>query len=337
MSNCGPSPCIDPTRSVMAFFPGTKGDTGATGPAGPASTIPGPPGRAGAVGVYTGTFDPDGTYYDNPYRKDIVAYNGGFWVTDNTAKNGEANWSAPTTADWAFFGTSLVNVATAIELLVPANILVGLNIAPPGFLKSDNFVALTDGWLLSGAGQFEAYDGIFSGFVSTNTPKFNLESPDRTMPGVAQVSFDIPALADGDIPSNPTVNNVTDDSLIFFGWKQGANTHLENRFGNTTQKFDVSLSGIGQNDSVGTDLFYLQIYYRTRDDGGAWGAWTVIGQDAYMNKLASQDQSFSFNRPLSIALTGDNDIQFSAGFSKGAAGPAIVSLSGAQITVTAYN
>ena len=155
------------------------------------------------------------------------------------------------------------------------------------------------------------------------------------MPGQAQVQFDIAAIVDGDIPANPTINNVTDDDLIFFGWLQGDNNFIENRFGNESQKFAVNLNGTGSNTSAGTDLFYIQVYYRTRNNGGAWGAWTVIGQDAYMQKNAAGSQSFELTRYITLALTGDDDVQFSAGFSKGVGGT--VAVDGAQITVTASN
>lgn len=319
----------------MLFFPGLKGDKGDKGDAGPASTVPGPAGAAGAVAVYPKVYSPLATYYDTAFRKDIVAYNGRYWITNNPAKSGQVGWAAPTVDDWSDFGATLVTFATALDLQQATNIAVGLNIQSPGYAKSDNFVQFLSGWLLAGTGRAEFYDALLSGWISTNTPKFNLEDVNRAMPGVASAEFNIPAIVDGDIPVNPTINNVTDDALIFFGWNQGVNTFLENRFGNETQKFDVFLSGIGQNDSAGVDLFYIQVYYRTRVNGGAWDPWIVIPQDEYMNKLAGEDQSFQLVRPLTVALTGDTDIQFSAGFSKGAAG--VASISGAIISVRAYN
>lgn len=319
----------------MAFFPGTKGDKGDKGDAGPASTVPGPDGPAGAVGVYVGTYVAGTTYYDNANRRDIVDYAGRFWITNNSAKNGLATWAAPNVNDWADFGATLVAVATALRLLQATNINVGLTLSSPGFLMSSNFVQYVSGLLLTGAGRLEAYDALIAGFISTNTPKFNLDEPDRTMPAVAFASYDIPAIADGAIPVNPTINNVTDDALIVFGWTQGPNTFLENRFGNDTQKFTINLNGVGDNTSGGTDQFYIQLYYRTRTNGGAWGAWTVIGTDWYMQALAALPQTFDLTRDLTIALTGDDDIQFSAGFSKGAAGTC--SVGGATLTVKAFN
>ncbi len=47
------------------------------------------------------------------------------------------------------------------------------------------------------------------------------------------------------------------------------------------------------------------------------------------------EQSFQNTQTLSIGLVGTNDIQFSVGFSKGAAG--IASVLGAQISVLALN
>jgi hypothetical protein len=301
---------ISPAQASLVFFPGTRGEKGDKGDPGDPSEVPGPPGATGPFGVYTGPFVAGTVYYDNEFRKDLVSWNGRIWATNNSAKNGLTTWDFPTIADWGDAGTTLKSVATALELIFDADISVALTFLPTSFLQSENFVQYVSGWLLTGNGRLEAYDALIAGFISTNTPKFNVADDVRTMPGVAQVSFDIGPLADGDIPVNPTIEHVTDDTLIFFGWTQGDPVFIENRFGNEAQKFDISIAGIGQNDSAGTDLFYIQVYYRTRENGGAWGLWTVIGQDAYMNKLAGQDQSFSFNRPLNIALTGVQDIQF---------------------------
>lgn len=328
--------CLPPAASLL-LFPGTKGDKGDKGDPGAPSIVPGPEGPPGAVVTYVGTYASNGTYYDSANRRDIVDYNGGYWVTNNRAKNGLNSWDAPNVNDWAFIGTSLINVATALRLLYPANINVGLNIQSPGYLKSDDFVQFVSGWLASGAGRLEAYDALINGQLSTNTPKFNLASVTRTMPTVGYNELDIPATPDGDIPINPLILNVpsNDDDMLFWGWTQGANNFLGNRFGNATQKFLINLEGIGQNNAAGTDLFYIQVYYRTRDSGGAWDPWTVIGQDAYMQVLYGIGQSFQLTKTLSIALTGTQDIQFSAGFSKGAGG--VAQVDGAKISVFAYN
>jgi hypothetical protein len=331
------TPCIAPSQATLAFFPGTRGPGG---PPGAPSTVPGPqgePGIAGASIAITGAFVAGTVYYDTDYRRDVVQWNGRWWITNNRAKSGLNTWDAPTVDDWADFGATLISYATALNLQQATNIAVGLNIQTPGYIKSNNFVVEDGtGWLGSAAGALIAYDAIINGLVSTNTPKFNLESETRTMPAQAQAQFDIPAIADGDIPENPTINNVTDDSLIFFGWLQGTNAFVENRFGNENQKFQINLNGTGENVSGGSELFYIQIYYRTRTNGGAWGAWTVIGQDTYMQKIAGIGQSFDLTRYITLAgLTGDDDVQFSAGFSKGTGGT--VAVNGAQITVTASN
>ena len=101
------------------------------------------------------------------------------------------------------------------------------------------------------------------------------------------------------------------------------------------QKFTVNLNGLGGNTSGGSEIFYIQLYVRSRLNGGAWGAWEVIGQDFYMNKVAGATQPFDLTRNVTLALTGYNDVQFSAGFSKGTGGT--VAVNGAQITVTALN
>lgn len=322
----------------MMFFPGIKGDKG---PAGADSVVPGPAGPAGPagqIGVYTGTYDPDATYYDSTVRKDIVAYAGNFWITNNPSKSGQNGWGVPNVSDdWVPFGVPIPIVATKLELLYDAFLSVSFNLSSPGFWKSNNFVQYVSGWLLTGAGRTEINDGFFIGQISTNSPRFNAESPNRTMPSVGYNELEIPIQLDGAIPVNPTILNVPDNDtdMVFFGWTQGANSFVESRFGNGSQKFLINLEGVGSNTSAGTDLFYIQIYYRTRDLGGAWGLWNVIGKDWYMQKLAGNGQSFQLTRMLRITLTGTEDIQFSAGFSKGAVG--VAQMDGAKISVEAYN
>lgn len=329
------TPACQPPVATTLFFPGTQGPKGDKGDP---SSVPGPTGEtgpAGAVGVYTGPFSSSGTYFDTAYRKDIVFYAGLFWITNNPAISGSSTWGQPNVRDWAPFGSTLTLIATGWALLTPQTIPVGVTVEDPGYLRSENQVADTSGWLLTALGRLEAYDAVIKGKISTDTPKFNMSSVNRTMPGVGWGEFEIPPIVDADIPVNPLINNVTNDALIIFGPTQDANSFLDNRFGNTTQKFTVNLNGTGSNTSAGTDQFYIQIYYRTRTNGGAWDPWVVIGQDAYMQKLAGLNQSFDVTRCLKIALGVDQDIQFSAGFSKGAAGTCAVD--GAKITVEAFN
>jgi hypothetical protein len=333
---CSDDRCLPPSAQLL-FFPGTKGDTG---PAGPASTVPGPDGPVGpdgAVGVYRGSFLSTTAYYSMQERKDIVAYAGHYYLARNEDKSGTATWEPPniSAVDWKDIGTSLSMVATEIQLTVPADIAVGLNLVTPGYLKSNNFVQGVSGSLFSWNGRLESYDAQISGLVSTNSPRFNVASTTRTMPAIGYAAYPIPPLADGDIPVNPAINYVTDDSLIFFGWLQGANNFLENRFGNVSQKFNINLKGVGSNTSAGSDLLYVQIYYRIRSSGGAWGGWNQVGDDVYVQKLAILNQSFQNIEPLAITLAGNNDIQFSAGFSKGVGGTAAIGA--AKISVLALN
>lgn len=330
------APCILP-QATLAFFPGTKGDPGPEGAPGPASTVPGPAGATGGIAVYTHSYDPTATYYDTAVRKDIVAYNGIFWVVANPGKSGSNNWSAPNVADWEPFGVPIPIVATKLALLYPSSIAFPFTFTGTAFQQSSNFVQYLTGWLLTAAGRVEINDGLFIGAISTDSERFHQESPNRTMPSVGYNELEIPAQADIDIPVNPLVLNVpsNDTDMVFFGWTQGPNTYIENRFGNGAQKFDIFLEGTGENNAAGTDLFYIQVYYRTRDNGGAWGAWTPIGHDTYVQVMYGIPQSFNIAKTLSIALTGTEDIQFSAGFSKGAGG--VAQVNGAKLSVEAYN
>lgn len=321
----------------MAFFPGTKGDKGDP------STVPGPKGDkgdvgdSGPIGLYAHSFDATQVYWDMSVRRDIVAYNGLFWVANNPVKSGTATWSAPNVADWQPFGYPIPIVATKLALLYPSDIAYPFNFSGTSYLKSDNFVQYVSGWLMTAAGRAEINDGIFIGQISTDTSRFNAESPNRTMPSVGYNELDLTTIVDADIPTGPTVLNTPDNDtdMIFYGWKQGPNSYIENRFGNMSQKFLINLEGTGQNNAAGTDLFYIQIYYRTRDNGGAWDAWTKIGNDAYMQPAYGIDQSFQLTKTLSLALVGTQDIQFSAGFSKGAGG--VAQVNAAKISAEAYN
>ncbi len=321
----------------MAFFPGIKGDKGDPGAA---STVPGPPGAIGPegpIGVYTHAYDPSATYFDTDVRKDIVFYNGQFWVVANPDKSGLATWGVPTGVDWDPFGLPLPVVATKIVLLYPADINQALTMFSPGYFRSNNFVQYVSGFLLTGAGRVEINDGVFIGQISTNTPRFNPESPNRTMAAVGYNELVIPPQVDGDIPVNPSLLNVpsNDTDMVFWGWTQGPNNYQDNRFGNTEQKFLINLQGVGQNGAAGTDLFYIQLYYRLRDNGGSWDPWQKIGEDVYMQPGYGIDQSFLNTQTLRVTLTGTQDIQFSAGFSKGAGG--VAQVNGARISVEAFN
>lgn len=322
----------------MAFFKGMKGDKGDPGPA---STVPGPAGPAGAmgaIGLYAHAYDSTATYWDTSVRRDIVAYNGIFWVTNNPGKSGTNSWAPPNVADWVPFGLPIPIVATKLALLYPVSTDQPFNFTGAAYLQSNGFVAYAaSGWRLTAAGGVQINDGIFVGQISTDSPRFNADSPNRTMPSVGYNELELDPIDDGDIPVNPDVLNVpeNDDDMIFFGWEQGVNSYIENRFGNVAQKFLINLEGTGQNNAGGSDIFYIQVYYRTREDGGAWDAWTKIGHDAYMQVMYGIDQSFQVTKTLSVTLAGNQDIQFSAGFSKGAGGAA--SVSGAKISVEAYN
>ena len=294
------APCLLP-QGYMAFFPGTKGDKGDPGPA---STVPGPAGEAGQVGpigIYAHDFVSGGTYYDTSIRKDIVAYNGTFWAANNPAKSGTATWSAPTIGgDWAPAGVPMAIVATKLALLYPVTTTFPFTFAASSFLQSSNFVQYVSGWLMTAAGRVEINDGIFIGQISTDTPRFNQASPNRTMPSVGYNELELDPIIDGDIPVNPTILNVpeNDTDMIFYGWTQGPNTYIENRFGNAAQKFDIFLEGTGENNAAGTDLFYIQLYYRTRDSGEI----SVLGTDP-------SDADASWRSRIGIVLQSTGELE----------------------------
>lgn len=340
-SYCGPTAgcgtgtlSCPPPVATMAFFPGTQGPQGIQGIPGPASTVPGPNGVTGPFGTYEGDYVSSGTYYFSALRQTVVSYGGFFWAATNPNKNGLDTWEAPGTADWTNIGDTLVNIATGWKLLADQEIPVGVVIVPPGFLMSENFVDGTSGWLATGAGAFVAYDAIINGLVSTNTPKFNLASVTRTMPGTAMSQTDIPTIASADIPVYSDFIHGTDDMMIFYGWLSGTNAFVEHRFGNTSQNFLISVQGTGT-QATASEQGYVLLHYRTRTNGGLWGAWTAVtGQISYLNEDALP-QSFNNISPLNITLAGTQDIQFAASFAQSVYGA--FDMDACTLSVVAFN
>lgn len=340
--NCGPSSgncstgtssCTPPSAQLL-FFPGNTGPQGPAGPAGPASTIPGPAGATGPFAVYTGDYVSTTTYYDTALRHDIVSYDGSFWVVNNPGKSGTDTWEAPTVTDWTNVGSTFINIATGWKLIGSQEIPVGVNMVSPGFMKSNNFVDATSGWLVTGAGALVAYEAVINGLVSTDTPKFNLDSVTRTMPGTALAATTIPPIASVDIPIYTDYIHGTDDAMIFYGWESGADAFVEHRFGNTNQNFLVSVQGLGTQATPG-ETGYILPHYRVRNAGGMWGAWTAVSPDVTLLNENALTQSFTNTATLQVALASTQDIQFSASFAQSVYGA--FDMTGCTLSAIAFN
>ncbi len=367
--SCSTTPqCLPPTP-VAYFFEGTRGPSGPTGasgpvgPTGPANGATGATGPTGATGVgvqgatggigpagasgpsgpgvvYRGPFDNALRYYYTATRRDIVVYGGNFYLANNPAKSGLTTWGAPTGSDWTPFGAQFSSVATAILLAENATILVQLTLGTSGgmgILQSANYVPGVSGIIIRGDGYLEVNDGVFRGSISTTSTKFNAADMTRLMPPIGYAAFQLPQILNADMPVDPTTVTLTDNSLIFYGWLSGSASYLPNRFGNPTQPFQVSLQGNGNNTSSGGQLLYINTQYRTRNGGGAWGAWQDIGNVSYIPPSSVGAGSFQMVNFQPLTLVGTQDVQFGARFSKGSGGGSNTIMEGAQLSVQAYN
>jgi len=365
MSCEGATQCMPP-KATLLFFQGTSGPsgplgpTGATGPQGPAggpTGATGPRGATGATGVagligatgtqgqsgplctFRGAYNLTTRYYYNAGRRDVVSYSGAFWVASNPAKDAQVNWGTPgASSDWLSFGSQFSMIATGLLLtenaIITTNLTLGQTGLNVGVIQSANYVAGVSGFLIRADGYAEFNDVLVRGNISTTSEKFNEANSTNTMPPVGYASFDIPEILNATIPENPTLEYATDNSLIFYGWNSGSAGFLTNRFGNSSQSFIVNLQGNANNSSGSDQLFYVELAYRTRNNGGPWGAWNPIGYTAYVT-ANTVGQSFQKTNFELLSLTGTQDVQFGAAFSKGVGGTVV--MEGAQLSVQAPN
>lgn len=364
MSCAGTTQCLPP-KATLLFFQGITGPSGPLGPTGatgPQGDPGGPTGVTGATGatgvgiagptgatgtqgatgalcVFRGAYTVTGRYYYNASRRDVVLHNNTYWLANNPAKDAQVNWGTPgSSTDWTSFGSTFSMIATGLLLTQNAIITVSLTLgqtgANIGFIQSANYVAGSAGFLIRADGFAEFNDVLVRGKISTTSEKFNPDDPTNTMPPIGYAAYNIPQILDVNIPTNPTIDYQTDNSLIFYGWQSGFAGFLTNRFGNSSQPFVVNLQGNANNSSGSNQLFYIGIAYRTRNNAGPWGAWTDIGLNAYVT-AAAVGQSFQKTNFELIGLTGTQDIQFAAAFSKGAGGTVV--MEGAQLSVQAPN
>jgi hypothetical protein len=278
-------------------------------------------------------------YYYNASRRDVVGYNGSFWIANNPAKDAQVNWGTPGVgSDWISFGSQFSMIATGLLLtenaIVTVSLTLGVNGANVGYIQSANYVPGVSGFIVNANGYAEFNDVLIRGKISTTSQKFNPADQSRTMPPIGYAAYNIPQIDNVNIPENPTLDYQTDNSLIFYGWLSGAANFITNRFGNSSQPFTVSLQGNANNSSGSSQLFYIGIAYRTRDNGGPWGGWSDIGLNAYVT-ANTVGQSFQKTNSELVSLTGTQDIQFAAVFSKGSGGTVV--MEGGQLSIQAPN
>ena len=84
--------------------------------------------------VFRGAYNAATMYYYTSTRRDIVIYNGAYYMASDTTKSGLTTWGTPgASADWASFGAQFSSVATDILLAQDAYIkktlVVGTNVS----------------------------------------------------------------------------------------------------------------------------------------------------------------------------------------------------------------
>lgn len=317
---------------------GLRGITGATGVAGLVGST-GVQGQSGPLCTFRGAYNITTRYYYNAGRRDVVSYSGAFWVANNPAKDAQVNWGTPgVSSDWVSFGSQFSMIATGLLLtenaIITTNLTLGTTGLNVGVIQSANYVAGVSGFLIRADGYAEFNDVLVRGKISTTSEKFNPANTANTMPPIGFGVHVIPQILDATIPENPTLLYETDNSLIFYGWNSGSAGFVTNRFGNSSQTFVINLQGNANNSSGSAQLFYIELAYRIRNNGGPWGTWQSIGLPAYVTS-AITGQSFQKTNFELLSLTGTQDVQFGAAFSKGVGGSVI--MEGAQLSVQAPN
>lgn len=106
---------------------------------------------------------------------------------------------------------------------------------------------------------------------------------------------------------------VTSDNLIFEGWLRGSTGFSSRRFGHASLRMDVAVSGWGYWQNSSRADLPVTACYRRRDNGGAWGAWTVLPfwtAAVASNPAAATAAGFSLTAPVNgVTVAGTESIQ----------------------------
>jgi hypothetical protein len=108
---------------------------------------------------------------------------------------------------------------------------------------------------------------------------------------------------------------VTSNDWILEGWLRGSTGFDSKRFGSSSLKADVSISGWGFWQNSGRADIACSACYRVRDSGGAWGSWTVLSFWDYVPNAPVSSGGFNLSAPLNgVTLSGTQSLQFGVYF-----------------------
>jgi hypothetical protein len=175
-----------------------------------------------------------------------------------------------------------------------------------------------------------------AGHVATSSQRFNTGDPARLMPIISSVSDQLGQVLASSLSIYPNWTYVTTGNLIMYGWNNGAAGVSSKRFGNTPQTFIVSATGNGQGNVAIGDIVTYGPAFRTRVNGGAWGAWVGMGHDNYVTAPYSNVTRYD---PIVLpGMTGTTDVQFGYRACRGSYGGApSANISSCFLTVQAFN
>lgn len=134
---------------------------------------------------------------------------------------------------------------------------------------------------------------------------------------------------------HPAWNYLCSNGTFLFGWTLVTSGYYEARFGKTTTRFLINVTGNATNTDTGGRAIVYGTAYRTRPSGGTWSAWTGVGHDSYI--YANGDKSINRNDVVVISgLTGSTDIQFGFRVAKQSGGSGM-SIGGCYLTAMSFN
>ncbi len=304
------------------------------------------PGAVGPSAAYYGTYNGSTFYYCNASLVSLVFYGGNYYIANNPAKNNLNTWGAPGGTDWTLIGATFQAIATGLLLsqnvVATVAITVGVAGMATGIVQSANYVAGVSGFYMDGTGFAQFNNVEITGSISTTSTKFNLANTANTMPAVGTGRWDVVGpIADASIPVTPSLLWVTDGTVLMYGWNSPSCAPGFNamRFGSSTVNLIAIFQSYCANASSSNQALHVQLGYRTRSNGGAWNAWTIVGIDTRIFPTATANaQSILSVVPMTISGLGStDDIELGVALSKdGGAGTAVPVPSG-ELLWTFYN
>jgi hypothetical protein len=174
----------DNVANAVTLYKIQDGQTGSTGPAGP----PGPPGSTGSTGpgiVYRGEWDASTSYIRTSTRRDVVLYNGTYYLAVSFNTNIGVT-PGTNTSFWTTFGANFSSVATDILLAQDAaitrSLVMGDLAGNVGIIRNAGATSKTNiingsqtGFFLDGA------DGSIT-FNRANIGNFKISSTSDSLP-----------------------------------------------------------------------------------------------------------------------------------------------------------